>query len=109
MKNRRGFLALLGLAPAAAVLAPKLVDELPKMLHPTGIPFADPPDPPGVLRGKYEPVMRYLGLAQLKNEGDPTSFDPEPDEVERFAKEAFGRKELYEWPDAPEYWEEDEA
>lgn len=109
MKNRRGFLQLLGLAPAAA-LAPQLLAKPPigkgialtTMAHPTGIPFADPPDPAGV-------PTRYLGLAQLKNEGDPCSFDPEPDEIERFAKEAFGRKELYEWPDAPEYWEEDEA
>lgn len=94
MKNRRSFLQLLGLAPAVA-LAPKMLESGKAtditMLHPTGIPFADPPDPAGVIDRSINatPPMRYLGFAQLKNEGDPCSFD---DEISEFAKEAFGPK-----------------
>jgi hypothetical protein len=94
--NRRGFLKLLGIAAPAAALAPQIAAELPVMLHPTGIPYADPPDPAGLVQPG--PSMRYLGLAQLKVEGTPTAFDP-PDEISRFAKDAFGRKELYLWPE----------
>jgi hypothetical protein len=70
MSTRRGFLALLGLAGPAAVLAPKAMLDSGKA---TDIPpFADQ-------YAQTEP-MRYLGLAQLKNEGDPCAFDPEPED-----------------------------
>ncbi len=79
--NRRGFLALLGLAAPAAVLAPNSLPEsapFPPMAHPTGVPFYDPPDPAGVIEHfeLQEQHYRYLGIAQLKNEGAPVRYDP---------------------------------
>jgi hypothetical protein len=107
MSTRRGFLTLLGLAAPAAVLAPKPSAILPPL------PYREPsPALKGLVeRGPpiNESTHRYLGLAQLKNEGDPVGFDPgDPyfeDEISRFAKEAFGRKELYQWPDSD--WEDE--
>lgn len=105
MSTRRGFLALLGLAGPAAVLAPKAMLDSGKA---TDIVPVKPPPFIGNLVQGGEP-MRYLGLAQIKNEGDPVSFDPGDlhfeDEIERFAKEAFGRKELYQWPEGD--WEDE--
>jgi hypothetical protein len=86
MKNRRGFLALLGLAGPAAVLAPKLGAEAPPLVpdqefvEQTTVvgyaPPAPPPDfpPPPAFVGNMVQTselapMRYLGLAQIKNEG----------------------------------------
>lgn len=71
MSTRRGFLALLGLAPAAMLDSGKPTNIT--MLHPTGIPFADPPDPAGVIDRTINasPPLRYLGVARLKNEGMP--------------------------------------
>jgi hypothetical protein len=75
MKNRRGFLALLGLAGPAAVLAPKLGAEAPPLVGyaPPGPP-PDFPPPPAFIGNMVQNVeltpMRYLGLAQIKNEGD---------------------------------------
>jgi hypothetical protein len=73
MSTRRGFLALLGLAAPAAVLAPKAMLESGKA---TNIVPVKPPPFIGNLVQDGEP-MRYLGLAQLKNEGDWTVFDRE--------------------------------
>jgi hypothetical protein len=105
MSTRRGFLTLLGLAAPAAVLAPKAMLDSGKA---TDIaPVVKPPPFIGNLVQGGEP-MRYLGLAQLKNEGGPTSFDPgDPyfeDEIARFAKEAF-RKEQFLWPEGD--WEDE--
>lgn len=109
MKNRRGFLQLLGLAPAAA-LAPKVMLDSWKQTN-KGVALKTIPHPvnPEVIvdLGHSHSPHRYLGIAQLKNEGAPISFDPGHShfsgEIARFSKEAFGRKELYQWP------EEDEA
>jgi len=72
MKNRRGFLALLGLAGPAAVLAPKAMLDSGKATHTLTVAEMPmhPPVPAfiGNLVQGGEP-MRYLGLAQLKNEG----------------------------------------
>jgi hypothetical protein len=106
MSTRRGFLALLGLAGPAAVLAPKAMLDSGKA---TDFPIGEATPPPfiGNLVQPGEP-MRYLGLAQLKNEGGPVSFDPgDPyfeDEIARFAKEAF-RKEQFLWPEGD--WEDE--
>jgi hypothetical protein len=75
VKNRRGFLALLGLAGPAAVLAPKAMLDSGKA---TDFPIGEA-TPPAFIGNMVQNVeltpMRYLGLAQLKNEGDLTVFD----------------------------------
>jgi hypothetical protein len=80
MSTRRGFLALLGLAGPAAVLAPKAMLDSGKA---TDFPIGEV-TPPTFIGNMVQNVeltpMRYLGLAQLKNEGDPCSFDPEPED-----------------------------
>ena len=48
--NRRDILKLLSTAAPAAVIPPLMPEPpLPLMLRPTGIPFADPPDPAGLI------------------------------------------------------------
>jgi hypothetical protein len=95
MSTRRGFLTLLGLAGPAAVLAPKAMLDSGKA---TNIAPVKPPLPSASARAATTayvdaPVqpMRYLGLAQLKNEGDPCAFDPEPvfdpNRIERYAED----------------------
>jgi hypothetical protein len=74
MSTRRGFLALLGLAGPAAVLAPKAMLDSGKATDTLTVAAEMPMHPPvpafiGNLVQGGEP-MRYLGLAQLKNEGD---------------------------------------
>jgi hypothetical protein len=91
MSTRRGFLALLGLAPAVA-LAPKAMLDSGKVTdfgH--SHPIIEPPVFSGNMAQTPRP-MRYLGLVQLKNEGDITGFDVVgpycDDEIRRrFAKE----------------------
>lgn len=101
MKNRRGFLQLLGFAPAVALAPKAMLDSLKQTNMGVALKTIPHPINQGVIvdPGHNHGPMRYLGLAQLKNEGDPTSFDPGApdfsDEIERFSKEAFGRKELY--------------
>ena len=94
--NRRGFLRLLGIAAPAAVVAPKIAEAKAGC-------YVIPPDvwrTPTTMQelAQSQPVavpLRYLGMAQLKNEG----------EISEFAREAFGRKELYQWPDSD--WEDE--
>ena len=106
MKSRRTFLRLLGLAAPAAALAPTAMLESGKATD-IAPPLPKPPPFIGNLVQDTTP-MRYLGIAQLKNEGDPVSFDPgDPyfeDEISRFAREAF-RKEHFQWPESD--WEDE--
>jgi hypothetical protein len=67
--SRRAFLKLLGLAAPAAALAPKIdPSTIPETAAQAAARIAAEPKPPS---GPY----RFLGLAQLKNEGDPICLD----------------------------------
>jgi hypothetical protein len=77
MKNRRKFLQLLGLAGPAVVLAPKAMLESGKATNIAPPSASARAATTAYVDGTAEP-MRYLGLAQLKNEGDPVSFDNGP-------------------------------
>jgi len=104
--NRRGFLRLLGIAAPAAVVAPKIAEAKAGC-------YVIPPDvwrTPTTMQELAQsqpvtvPTMRYLGMAALKNEGNQNlAFDTA--EIGEFAREAFGRKELYQWPDSD--WEDE--
>ena len=90
INSRRGFLKLLGLAAPAAALAPKAMLDSGKATD--IVPVRIPPFPPlgAPAPGRVVGPYRYLGLAQLKNEGDPTSFDPLPDgELRDVASDVF--------------------
>lgn len=120
MSTRRGFLKLLGLAGPAAVLAPTAMLESEKATNIPKLPMqtsgylqvdAQIMAASNQLYNGVPPPMRYLGLAQLKNEGDPVGFDtyqvtylgdeqlPDEDEISYFARQAFGPKPgRWPWP-----------
>jgi hypothetical protein len=82
MNSRRSFLQLLGIAPAAALVPKAMLDSgkasnIP--IHTSGYAQLN-----GGMQANAQnsmiyngppPTMRYLGYAQLKNEGDVVSFD----------------------------------
>ncbi len=87
MSTRRKFLQLLGLAAPAAIVAPALphapIDRIiiddpraGEVLH--GIMVAEMPSHTHeMLAGQH---YRFLGIAQLKNEGAPVRYDPMSDQ-----------------------------
>ena len=76
MNNRRSFLQLLGIAPAA-VLAPKAMldsgkaTNIPLPIHTSGYLQCEANASNSMLYNGPPPQMRYFGLAQLKVEGSP--------------------------------------
>lgn len=101
--TRRGFLALLGLAAPAAALAPEV-----RARRSIPYPRLDKGDRLVIDDPRWGEVVTYTApLEGTVEAGAPLEFDPLDDEIGRFARAAFGRKELYQWPDPDPSWPEE--